>query len=84
MTVAGTETGFFLWDADRGLVARAEVSRSYEGSAEVPGQGSISMKHAATRSNPTKRSVSGGRSAPAFDVIDFAVDCRVLRSGTGT
>ena len=44
MTVTGTETGFFLWDADRGLVARAEVSRSYEGSAQVPGQGSISMK----------------------------------------
>ena len=48
--LTGTETGFFLWDVGRGLVARAEVSRSYEGSVEIEGVGSMSMKTtAATR-----------------------------------
>ena len=41
--LTGTDTGFFLWDADRGLVVRAEVSRSYEGSIEVPGAPPITM-----------------------------------------
>ena len=42
--LAGTETGFFLWDLGRGLVVRAEASRSYEGSIDVGGAGPMSMK----------------------------------------
>lgn len=42
--LTGTETGFFLWDLGRGLVTRAEVSRSYEGSIDVGGAGPMSMK----------------------------------------
>lgn len=38
-TMDGTETGFFLWDVERGLVARTEVVRSYEGAMEMPGEG---------------------------------------------
>lgn len=35
-SIDGTETGFFLWDIERGLVALWEVSRRYEGN--VPGE----------------------------------------------
>ena len=35
ITLTGPETGFFLWDIERGLVALWEVSRRYEGS--MPG-----------------------------------------------
>jgi hypothetical protein len=42
--LTGTETGFFLWDVGRGLVARAEVSRSYEGSIEMGAPTPMSMK----------------------------------------
>jgi len=45
--LTGTETGFFLWDVGRGLVTRAEVSRSYEGSIDLGGPGPMSMKSTA-------------------------------------
>ena len=42
--LTGTETGFFLWDTGRGLVAQAEVLRSYEGNIDLGGAGTMSMK----------------------------------------
>lgn len=45
--LTGTETGFFLWDVGRGLVTRAEVSRSYEGSIDLGGAGPMSIKSTA-------------------------------------
>ena len=42
--LTGSEAGFFLWDVGRGLVARAEVSRSYEGSIEMGAPTPMSMK----------------------------------------
>ena len=40
----GEESGFFLWDVARGLVAESEVSGSYEGSMNTPqGVGAVTF-----------------------------------------
>lgn len=45
--LTGSETGFFLWDVERGLVASSEVSRSYGGTVELP-EGSMELAFNAT------------------------------------
>lgn len=45
--LTGSETGFFLWDVERGLVALSEVSRSYVGTVELP-NGSMEVAFNAT------------------------------------
>lgn len=47
-SLAGTETGFFLWDVEMGLPARAEVARAYSGEFTVPGQGAMKVDATAT------------------------------------
>ena len=46
-TLPGSETGFFLWDIERGLVAWWEVSRTYEGNVQDP-SGPVSVVFSAT------------------------------------
>lgn len=43
-SLGGTEVGFFLWDVARGLPVYAEVSRAYEGTMTIPGEGAMDIK----------------------------------------
>lgn len=47
-SLTGTETGFFLWDVEMGLPARAEVARAYSGEFTIPGQGAMKVDATAT------------------------------------
>ena len=47
MNLTGSESGYYLWDIERGLMALAEVSRSDEGSMNSP-DGSVVIKFTAT------------------------------------
>ena len=47
-TLTGEESGHFLWDAERSLMAVLELSRSFKGSAPGPGGTSMTMTFATT------------------------------------
>ena len=49
MTMNGSETGFFLWDIERGLVAWWEVSRRYEGNVQDSSESVSVVFNATTR-----------------------------------
>ena len=47
--LTGEETGFFLWDRERGLVASMEISHNYKGTFPAPGgAGTMSLGLSAT------------------------------------
>ena len=49
VTINGSETGFFLWDIERGLVAWWEVSRRYEGNVQDSSESASVTFNATTR-----------------------------------
>ena len=48
MDLTGSESGYFLWDLERGLMASAEVSRSSEGGMTAPDGTSVGIAFTAT------------------------------------
>lgn len=48
MDLTGSESGYYLWDTERGLMALAELSRSHEGRMTAPDGTSVRIEFTAT------------------------------------